>query len=70
MILFGYEISLRGLLTLDFPPAMGRGWYTLDVWSIVAAIGLVPAVYILYKVEKHLFTLIKSANPDWEKKMI
>ncbi len=38
LILFGREISLEGISKLQFPPALGPGWYTSDEFALVTMI--------------------------------
>ena len=59
--MFGYMVSLQGLLRLEFPPAPPSGWLVTDAFASVIGLTLVPANFlILFLTVRKLVQVVRA----------
>jgi hypothetical protein len=62
LIVFGREVTIHGLLTLDFPIAPGPGWITTDYFAVAIVVVLVPIQFLILVLTVSKLISVVAAN--------
>jgi hypothetical protein len=62
VIVFGREVTIQGLVTLNFPVAPGSGWITTDYFAMAIAVVVVPIQFLILLLTVRKLISVVAAN--------